>query len=84
MGPPFLGTEEGFKPTLCAVASGVVPQGIAFCSTMRAGYFILLMATHSSILAWRIPWTEEPGGLRRVLEGTGGGRVRDDVCSSPE
>ena len=22
------------------------------------------MATHSSLLAWRIPWTEEPGGLR--------------------
>ena len=22
-----------------------------------------VMATHSSILAWRIPWTEEPGGL---------------------
>ena len=22
------------------------------------------MATHSSILVWRIPWTEEPGGLR--------------------
>ena len=21
------------------------------------------MATHSSILAWKIPWTEEPGGL---------------------
>ena len=21
------------------------------------------MATHSTILAWRIPWTEEPGGL---------------------
>ena len=21
------------------------------------------MATHCSILAWRIPWTEEPGGL---------------------
>ena len=21
------------------------------------------MATHSRILAWRIPWTEEPGGL---------------------
>ena len=21
------------------------------------------MATHSSILVWRIPWTEEPGGL---------------------
>ena len=24
------------------------------------------MATHSSILAWRIPWTEEPGGLNVV------------------
>ena len=22
------------------------------------------MVTHSSILAWRIPWTEEPGGLQ--------------------
>ena len=24
------------------------------------------MASHSSILAWRIPWTEEPGGLQSV------------------
>ena len=24
------------------------------------------MATHSSILAWRSPWTEEPGGLRSI------------------
>jgi len=24
-------------------------------------------ATHSSILAWRIPWTEEPGGLLRYV-----------------
>ena len=24
------------------------------------------MATHSSILAWEIPWTEEPGGLQRA------------------
>ena len=24
------------------------------------------MATHSSILAWEIPWTEEPGGFRGV------------------
>ena len=22
------------------------------------------MATHSSIVAWRVPWTEEPGGLQ--------------------
>ena len=24
------------------------------------------MATHSSILAWKIPWTEEPGGLKSM------------------
>ena len=30
------------------------------------------MATHSSILAWEIPWTEEPGGLQFV----GSQRVR--------
>ena len=32
------------------------------------------MVTHSSILAWRIPWTEEPGGLESV----GLQRVRHD------
>ena len=30
------------------------------------------MATYSSILAWRIPWTEEPGGLQSM----GSQRVR--------
>ena len=30
------------------------------------------MATHSSILAWRIPWTEEPGGLQCIGSQTGG------------
>ena len=24
------------------------------------------MATHSSVLAWRIPWTEEPGGIQSM------------------
>ena len=32
------------------------------------------MATHSSILAWRSPWTEEPGGLQSM----GLGRVGHD------
>ena len=32
------------------------------------------MATHSSILAWRIPWTEVPGGLQSM----GSQRVRHD------
>ena len=27
------------------------------------------MVTHSSILAWRIPWTEEPGGWQSRLQG---------------
>ena len=30
------------------------------------------IATHSSILAWRVPWTEEPGGLQSM----GSQRVR--------
>ena len=30
------------------------------------------MATHSSILAWRIPWTEEPGGLQSMKSQTVG------------
>ena len=32
------------------------------------------MGTHASILAWRIPWTEEPGGLQSM----GPQRVRHD------
>ena len=32
------------------------------------------MATHSGILTWRIPWTEEPGGLQSM----GSHRVRHD------
>ena len=32
------------------------------------------MGTHSSILAWRIPWTEEPGGLQSI----GSQRIRYD------
>ena len=37
------------------------------------------MATRSSILAWRIPWTEEPGGLQSV----GSHRERQDFTSLP-
>ena len=33
------------------------------------------LATHSGILAWRIPWTEEPGGL----QSRGSQKVRDDL-----
>ena len=37
------------------------------------------MATHSSILAWEIPWTEQPGGL----QSTGSQRVRHDLGTKP-
>ena len=36
-------------------------------------------ATHSSILAWKTPWTEEPGGLQSV----GSQRVRHDWATNP-
>ena len=35
------------------------------------------MATHSGILAWEIPWTEEPGGLQSM----GSQRVRQDLAT---
>ena len=36
------------------------------------------MATHSSTLAWKIPWTEEPGRLQHM----GSRRVRHDRATS--
>ena len=38
------------------------------------------MATHCSILAWRIPWIEEPGGLGSI----GSQRVRHDLAAAAE
>ena len=34
------------------------------------------MATHSSIIAWKIPWTEEPGGLQSM----GSPKVKHDLA----
>ena len=42
-------------------------QSLGWEDTLEKG-----MATHSSILAWTIPWTEEPGGLQSM----GSKRVR--------
>ena len=38
------------------------------------------MATHSSVLAWEILWTEEPGGL----QSTGPQRVRHDLATKQQ
>ena len=51
--------------------SSLVAQRVKYLPTMQETWVRSLgwedplekeMATHSSILAWRIPWTEEPGG----------------------
>ena len=57
---------------------GVVEADIlALCPTLRGKHSVFLekeTATHASILAWRIPWTEEPGRLQSM----GMKRVRHD------
>ena len=41
-------------------------QGMQVRSLGQEGPLEEGMATHPSILAWRIPWTEEPGGLQSL------------------
>ena len=38
------------------------------------------MATHSSVLAWEIPWTEEPGRM----QSTGSQRVRQNLATKQQ
>ena len=49
-------------------------QETGICSLGQEDLLEKGMATHSSILAWRIPWTEEPGRLQSM----GLQRVRHD------
>ena len=59
------------------VAQGLVmqePQEMGVRSLGREDPLEKDMATHSNILAWRISWTEEPGGLQSM----GLQRVRHD------
>ena len=44
------------------------------------------MATHSSVLAWEIPWTEEPGGLQSIglQRWTGLKRLRTHTLTAPK
>ena len=51
-----------------------VMQETWVCSLGQEDLLERRMATHFSILAWRIPWTEEPGGLQSM----GLQRVRHD------
>ena len=55
--------------------TSLLPQSVKNLPAMQETWVQLLsredplekeMATHCSILAWRIPWTEEPGGLQSM------------------
>ena len=48
----------GKESTCSARDPGLRPRSLGWEDLLEKG-----MATHSSILAWRIPWIEEPGGL---------------------
>ena len=42
------------------------------------------MATHSSILPWKIPWTEEPGGLQSMgLQESDTTKATEHACGNP-
>ena len=47
------------KESACSAGAGV--QSLGWEDPLEEG-----MATHSSILPWRIPWTKEPGGLQSM------------------
>ena len=53
----FPGGASGQEPSWLPMQETWV-QSLGWEDTLEEG-----MATHSSILAWRIPWTEDPGGL---------------------
>ena len=54
----FPGGSDGEESSCSAEDPGLIPGSE---DSLEKG-----MATHSSILAWRIPWTEEPGGLQSM------------------
>ena len=64
MGQEYL-SRKGF-PSRSAVKTLPALQEIWVLSLGREDPLDKEMVTHSSILAWRIPWTEEPGGLQSM------------------
>ena len=73
--------SQGFGPSLAAQMVKNLPAvketwvwSLGWEDPLEEG-----MATHSSTLAWRIPWTEEPGGL----QSTGSQRVRHNWVTKP-
>ena len=67
--------KEALKMTGLGIERGLVAQMVKSLPAMRETWVQSLgqedtlekqIATHSSILAWRIPWTEKPGGLQSM------------------
>ena len=61
----WFGNRPGFKFQLCQLPN-IWPPLLWFDPWVRKIPLEKGIATHSSTLAWRIPWTEEPGGLQSV------------------
>ena len=78
-----------FSPFYPLGASSQVAQQQRICLSVQETWVLFLsledplekeIATHSSILAWEIPWTEEPGGLQSL----GSQRVRHDPATKQQ
>ena len=79
----YTGGKDCVQNDLLGPRTSLVAQTVKRLSTMRETWVRSLgwedhlekeMATHSSIIAWKIPWTEEPGRLQSM----GSQRVRHD------
>ena len=80
----ILGPENQEMRTV--VADTMIVQTIKYLPAMQEAQVHSLgwedplekrMATHSSILAWRNPWTEEPGGIQSMGSQTVGTRLSE-------
>ena len=65
---PFLVVLVGFRASLVVqMVKNLPAMGETWVRSLGRGDALEKgMATHSSILAWRIPWTEKPGGLQSI------------------
>ena len=59
--PVFLGFPGGSDDKESACNAGDMVRSLGWENPLEEG-----KAIHSSILTWRIPWTEEPGGLQSM------------------
>ena len=83
----YLFVEIKYRVTLaCKMKPSLVTQMVKRLPTMQETWVRSLgwedplekeMATHSSILAWKIPWTEEPGGLQSMRVAKSRTQLRD-------